>query len=106
MNSRSQRVINDPGPELVSPLSGPAYGAYSVAKRRWQKSIAAIIADGIANSRAVAARLERGMYMPDTSPASIISTYKINCFYSPTKHFGQATELPSERSKASSPKSE
>jgi hypothetical protein len=64
MNSQTQRV-RDPEPELVTPLSGPSYGAYSVAKRRWQKSIAAIIADGIANSRAVAARLERGMYMPD-----------------------------------------
>ena len=96
MPTQSQRVVRDPEAELVSPLSGPSYGAYSIAKRRWQKSIAAIIADGIANSRAVAARLERGMYMPDTSPASIISTYKINCFYSPTKHFGLATKLPSE----------
>jgi len=63
MNSQTQRLVA--GAELVSPLSGPSYGAYSVAKRRWQKSIPAIIADGIANSRAVAARLERGMYMPD-----------------------------------------
>jgi hypothetical protein len=65
MNSQTQRVINDPGPELVAPLSGPSYGAYSVAKRRWQKPIPAIIADAIANSRAVLERLGRGMYMPD-----------------------------------------
>ena len=65
MNSQTQRRELAPGAELVSPLSGPSYGAYSVAKRRWQKPIPAIIADGIANSRAVAARLERGMYMPD-----------------------------------------
>jgi len=63
MNSQTQRLVA--GAERVSPLTGPSYGAYSVAKRRWQKPIPAIIADGIANSRAVAARLERGMYMPD-----------------------------------------
>lgn len=63
MNSRSQRVIRHP--ELVAPLSGPSYGAYNVIKRRWRKPIPAIIADATANSRAVIARLERGMHMPD-----------------------------------------
>jgi hypothetical protein len=64
MNSRSQ-VLRDPEPELVSPLSGPAYGPFNIAKRRWQKPLPAIIADAIANCRAVSARLQRGMYMPD-----------------------------------------
>ena len=68
MNSRSQRVINDPGPGLVAPLSGPSYGAYNVVKRRWRKPLPAIIADALINSRAVIARLDRGMYMPDDEP--------------------------------------
>jgi hypothetical protein len=65
MNNQTQRVINDPGPELVTPLSGPSYGAYNVVKRRWCKPIPAIIGEAMANSRAVVARLERGMHMPD-----------------------------------------
>jgi hypothetical protein len=65
MNSRStQRMVND-DLALVAPLSGPSYGAYSVARRRWRKSLPAIIADAMANCRAVSARLSRGMYMPD-----------------------------------------
>ena len=57
MNSRSQRVLNDPGPELVAPLSGPW--------RSWRKPLPAIIADTMANSRVLLSRLDRGMYMPD-----------------------------------------
>jgi len=68
MNSRSQRVVDDPGPELVAPLSGPSYGAYSVARRRWRKPLPAIIADAMSNSRALLSRLDRGMYMPDENP--------------------------------------
>jgi hypothetical protein len=68
MNSRSQRVVDDPGPELVAPLSGPSYGAYSVARRRWRKPLPAIIADAMSNSRALLSRLNRGMYMPDKNP--------------------------------------
>jgi len=60
MNSRSQRVLNDPGPELVAPLSGPW--------RSWRKPLPAIIADTMANSRALLSRLDRGMYMPDYEP--------------------------------------
>jgi hypothetical protein len=53
---------------LVAPLSGPSYGAYSVARRRWRKSLPAIIADAMANCRAVSTRLDHGMYMPDYDP--------------------------------------
>jgi hypothetical protein len=66
MNSRSQRVQRDPEePELVAPLSGPSYGPFNVAKRRWHKPLPAIIADAMSNSRAVLARLERGMHIPN-----------------------------------------
>ena len=69
MNSQNSRksVINDPAveAELVTPLSDPGYGPVGIAKRRWHKPLPAIIADAIANSRAVLVRLERGMYMPD-----------------------------------------
>ena len=64
--STQRRIVHDPTPgELVTPLSGPSYGAYSVVKRRWRKPIPAIIADAMGNCRAVLSRLERGMYMPD-----------------------------------------
>ena len=55
------------GPEVVTPLSGPAhtFGPSGVAKVRWRKPLPAIIADAIANSRGLSARLQRGMYMPD-----------------------------------------
>jgi hypothetical protein len=67
MNSRSQRsVINDLAEaELVAPLSGPGYGPFNIARRRWHKPLPAIIADALANCRAVSARLQRGMYIPD-----------------------------------------
>jgi hypothetical protein len=52
-------------PELVTPLSGPSYGPFNIARRRWRKPLPAIIADAIANSQAVLARLDRGMFMPD-----------------------------------------
>src|SRR5262249_58728552 len=67
MNSKPARIFDDPAAtaELVAPLSGPSYGAYSVARRRWRKPLPAIIADAIANCDAVSARLNRGMYAPD-----------------------------------------
>ena len=66
MNSRStQRMVNDDLAELVVPLSGPSYGAYAKAKRSWRKPLPAIIADAVANNRALLSRLDRGMYMPD-----------------------------------------
>lgn len=68
MNARSQRVVNDPRAELVAPLSGPSYGAYTRAKRSWRKPLPAIIADALANSRGILLRLDRGMYMPEDKP--------------------------------------
>jgi hypothetical protein len=71
MNSRSQRRYRPLfeelaiEPELVTPLSGPSYGPFNIARRRWRKPLPAIIADAIANSQAVLARLQRGMHMPD-----------------------------------------
>jgi hypothetical protein len=64
MPTQSQRVVRDPEAELVSPLSGPSYGAYSVAKRRWQKPIPAIIADALTNNRAIIARFKLGICPP------------------------------------------
>jgi hypothetical protein len=75
MNSRSQayrrptyrpRELASPNPRsVVTPLSGPSYGAYSVVKRKWRKPLPAVIADAIANCAAVSARLGRGVYAPD-----------------------------------------
>jgi hypothetical protein len=65
MNSQTQRVLRDPEGELVAPLSGPSYGAYSVIKRKWRKPLPAIIADAIANNRAVVARFKLGVTPPD-----------------------------------------
>jgi len=64
MNRSTQRTVNDEL-ALVAPLSGPSYGAYSVARRRWRKPLPAVIADAIANCHAVSALLQRGIYMPD-----------------------------------------
>ena len=72
MNSQSQRRI-DPGlgPEpVVAPLSGPSYGAYNVAKRRWKKSLPAIIADALAHNRAIIARFKLGVTPPDVEDTS------------------------------------
>jgi|SRR5215831_6186490 len=66
MNSRSaQRSYELDVGELVAPLSGPSYGPFSVAKRRWRKPLDSILADAMANCRAVTASLQRGMYAPD-----------------------------------------
>jgi hypothetical protein len=69
MNSQNSRksVIDELAvkTELVAPLTAPAYGPIGIAKRRWQKPLAAIIADALANCRAVSERLQRGMYIPD-----------------------------------------
>ena len=68
MSSQSQRRL-DPVPrvegEVVAPFSRPSYGPYSVVRRRWKKSLPAIIADAIANNRAIIARLKLGIYGPD-----------------------------------------
>lgn len=68
MNFQSQRsIFNDPAieAELISPLSGPSYGPFDKARRRWHKPLPAIIADTIANSEALLTRLERGVHCPD-----------------------------------------
>jgi hypothetical protein len=65
MNSQSQRRVDPGGGEVVYPLQGRSYGPFNVVKRSWRKPIPAVIADAIANSRAVMARLERGIHMPD-----------------------------------------
>jgi hypothetical protein len=68
MNSQPQRsIFNDPAVEgeLVTPLLGPSYGPFNKARRRWHKPLRAIIADAIANSEALLARLERGVHCPD-----------------------------------------
>jgi hypothetical protein len=71
MNSKSQtrRVHDDPGPPyvadgVVAPLSGPSYGAYSEARRKWRKPLPAIIADALANNRAIIARFKLGVFPP------------------------------------------
>jgi hypothetical protein len=59
------RRTNGPGDVVVTPLSGPSYGPFEVVKRRWRKPLSAMIADTVANSEALLARLERGLYCPD-----------------------------------------
>jgi hypothetical protein len=49
---------------VVAPLSGPSYGPFNIAKRRWRKPLPAIIADAIVNCQGLSARLQRGMWMP------------------------------------------
>jgi hypothetical protein len=56
-------LVDDPaGPELVAPLSGPW--------RNWRKPLPAIVADAIANNRAIIDRLKLGMYGPDSENTS------------------------------------
>ena len=50
---------------VITPLSGRDYGPFAVVKRKWRKSIAAVIADALVNSQEVSARLNRGVYAPD-----------------------------------------
>jgi hypothetical protein len=62
MNSRStqRRIVDDPPPraEVVT------------FKRKWPKPLPAIVADAIANNRAVIARLKLGIYGPDPENTS------------------------------------
>ena len=50
--------------QLVLPLSGPSYGAYATAKRRWRKPLDAILAQVVANSENLLVRLRLGVYAP------------------------------------------
>jgi len=65
MNSQTQRREAAAEGTVVCPLSGPSYGAYNVVKRNWRKPLPAVIADALANSQALLARLDRGMFAPD-----------------------------------------
>jgi len=92
------------GPEVVTPLSGPAhtFGPSGVAKVRWRKPLPAIIADAIANSRGLSARLQRGMYMPDEGGKSFAEALEraiIRSQSSVPLLNGPAPELPAEELK-------
>jgi hypothetical protein len=63
MNSKSQRVDEEDG-QLVLPLSGPSYGPFAVAKRRWRKPLDAILSQVVANSENLLVRLRLGVYAP------------------------------------------
>jgi hypothetical protein len=61
--SRPREPAN-PG-NVITPLSGRDYGPFAVVKRKWRKPLPAVIADAIAISQDVSARLTRGIYAPD-----------------------------------------
>jgi hypothetical protein len=61
--SQTQRVEEDEG-QLVLRLSGPSYGPFAVAKRRWHKPLDAILAQVVANSENLLVRLKLGGYAP------------------------------------------
>ena len=63
MKSQSQRVVEEDG-QLVLPLSGPSYGPFAVAKRRWHKPLDAILSQVVANSENLLVRLRLGVYAP------------------------------------------
>ena len=50
--------------QLVLPLSGPSYGAYAIAKRRWRKPLDAILSQVVANSENLLVRLRLGVVAP------------------------------------------
>jgi len=67
MNSQTQRRPRPPEGELVSPLSGPDYGirAFAQAKRSWRnKPLDVLVAETLANNRALLKRLEAGLSAP------------------------------------------
>jgi hypothetical protein len=45
-------------------LSGPSYGPFAVAKRRWRKPLDAILSQVVANSENLLVRLRLGVYAP------------------------------------------
>jgi hypothetical protein len=57
--------------EVVAPFLRPSYGAYSVARRKWRKPVAAVIADALANTRELSARLKGGVYGPPDTPQEV-----------------------------------
>ena len=63
MATQPKRIEEDEG-QLVLPLSGPSYGAFAVAKRKWRKPLDAILAQVVANSENLLVRLRLGVYAP------------------------------------------
>lgn len=63
MSTQTKRIEEDEG-QLVLPLSGPSYGPFAVAKRRWRKPLDAILAQVVANSENLLVRLRLGVYAP------------------------------------------
>jgi hypothetical protein len=63
MSTQTKRVDEEDG-QLVLPLSGPSYGAYAVAIRRWRKPLDAILSQVVANSENLLVRLRLGVYAP------------------------------------------
>lgn len=63
MSTQTKRIEEDDG-QLVLPLSGPSYGPFAVAKRRWRKPLPAILAQVVANSENLLVRVRLGVYAP------------------------------------------
>jgi hypothetical protein len=63
MNSSTLRIEEDEC-QLVLPLSGPSYGPFAIAKRRWRKPLDAILSQVVANSENLLVRLRLGVYSP------------------------------------------
>ena len=62
--NQSQRRVDEEDGQLVLPLSGPSYGPFAVAKRRWRKPLDAILSQVVANSENLLIRLRLGVYSP------------------------------------------
>src|SRR6516225_1604474 len=68
--NQSQRRVDEEDGQLVLPLSGPSYGPFAVAKRRWRKPLDAILSQVVANSENLLIRLRLGVYAPDRDSLS------------------------------------
>ena len=64
---------------MVAPFLRPSYGPYSVARRKRKKPLPAVIADVIANTRELSARLKRGILSPDVNRAHYQQIYDQIC---------------------------
>jgi hypothetical protein len=65
MSTSTVRQLEEDECQLVLPLSGPSYGPFAIAKRRWRKPLDAILAQVVANSENLLVRLKLGIYAPD-----------------------------------------
>ena len=63
MSTQTKRIEEDDC-QLVLPLSGPSYGPFAIAKRRWRKPLDAILSQVVANSENLLVRLRLGVYAP------------------------------------------